>query len=144
MSVWWKYHGKRCGVYGTSGVLEEISFLENNKKINKLTGDNGIVYSYNTKFKVFATDIDNNLINTDGSTFESSKVENNNTSNGVSATFTIEKASIFSEILKDKEENILKETIGYIGGIIKSKDTKLIITEVNMDLSNVYDIVFTY
>ena len=46
--------------------------------------------------------------------------------------------------LKDKEENIIKETIGYIGGTIKSKDTKVIMTEVNMDLSNVYDIDFTY
>ena len=50
----------------------------------------------------------------------------------------------FKILLKDKEENIIKETIGYIGGTIKSKDTKVIMTEVNMDLSNVYDIDFTY
>lgn len=47
----------------------------------------------------------------------------------------------FKILLKDKEQNIIKETIGYIGGTIKSK---VIITEVNMDLSNVYDIDFTY
>ena len=50
----------------------------------------------------------------------------------------------FKILLKDKEKHIIKETIGYIGGTIKSKDTKVIMTEVNMDLSNVYDIDFTY
>ena len=50
----------------------------------------------------------------------------------------------FKILLKDKKENIIKETIGYIGGTIKSKDTKVIMTEVNMDLSNVYDIEFEY
>ena len=50
----------------------------------------------------------------------------------------------FKILLKNKDDKIIKETIGYIGGTIKSKDTKVIMTEVNMDLSNVYDIDFTY
>ena len=50
----------------------------------------------------------------------------------------------FKIIIKDKEGNVMKETIGYIGGVIKSKESKTIITGVNMSLTDTYDIEYSY
>ena len=41
-----------------------------NNKISEYVGENGIVYSYDTKFNVYNYDKDGKLINSDGSTFE--------------------------------------------------------------------------
>lgn len=38
----------------------------------------------------------------------------------------------------------MKETIGYIGRVIKSKESKTIITGVNMSLTDTYDIEYSY
>ncbi len=44
-------------------------YIESNKsKIKDYTGENGIIYSYDTKFAVFTHDSENTLVNTDGST----------------------------------------------------------------------------
>lgn len=46
------------------------AYLDNpNSEINKYTNENGIVYSYNANFDVFAIDDEDVLINTDGTTF---------------------------------------------------------------------------
>lgn len=50
----------------------------------------------------------------------------------------------FKIIIKDKDGNVMKETIGYIGGVIKSKESKTIITGVNMSLTDTYDIEYSY
>ncbi len=50
----------------------------------------------------------------------------------------------FKIIIKDKDGNVMKETIGYIGGVIKSKESKTIITGVNMPLTDTYDIEYSY
>ena len=50
----------------------------------------------------------------------------------------------FKIIIKDKDGNVMKETIGYIGGVIKSKESKTIITSVNMSLTDTYDIEYSY
>lgn len=41
---------------------------DKNSEINKYIGENGVVYSYDTRFDVFSYDKDQNLINADGST----------------------------------------------------------------------------
>ncbi len=73
------------GVYANNTTLETMSSVtssitENNltafkkylddpdSEINKYIGENGIVYSYNTKYSLFTHDSDGVLINTDGST----------------------------------------------------------------------------
>ena len=44
-------------------------YIDNKKsEINKYIGDNGVVYSYDTRFDVFSYDKDGNLVNADGST----------------------------------------------------------------------------
>ncbi len=48
-------------------------YLDNpDSEINKYIGENGIVYSYKTKFTVYSRDPDGNLVNTDGSTLTAS------------------------------------------------------------------------
>lgn len=49
-------------------------YLDNpNSEINKYIGDNGIIYSYDTKFTVYSYDPDDKLVNTDGSTINDKK-----------------------------------------------------------------------
>lgn len=50
----------------------------------------------------------------------------------------------FKIIIKNKDGEVVKQTIGYIGGVIKSKETKTIITSIALDLSDVYDIEYSY
>lgn len=50
----------------------------------------------------------------------------------------------FKIIIKNKDGEVVKQTIGYIGGVIKSKETKTIITSIVLDLSDVYDIEYSY
>lgn len=50
----------------------------------------------------------------------------------------------FKIIIKDKDGNVMKETVGYIGGVIKSKESKTIITNVNMSLTDTYDIEYSF
>ncbi len=86
-------------------------YLDNSKsEIHKYIGDNGIQYSYNTKFKVFNYDADGKLINSDGSTFES-KIENStNLSylNSYSAPFS---SQIFTEIMPDVSGDAISTAI---------------------------------
>lgn len=72
-------------VYSNGSAIEAVSsittsFTENNltdfkkyidnpdSEIHQYVGENGVVYSYNTKFDVYAYDPDEVLVNTDGST----------------------------------------------------------------------------
>jgi putative ABC transport system permease protein len=76
------------GVYSNGRNLEMVSAMttsitENNltafkkylddpnSEIQQYIGENGIVYSYNTKFDVYAYDPEDTLVNTDGSTLQS-------------------------------------------------------------------------
>ena len=84
-------------VYSNGSSLEMAStmtssFTENNltafkkyldnpdSKINKYVGENGIIYSYDTKFDVYTKDADGSLVNTDGSTLTNN---NNNSTNAM-------------------------------------------------------------
>ncbi|MCR5207346.1 MAG: ABC transporter ATP-binding protein/permease [Eubacterium sp.] len=53
-----------------NSVAKFKAYLDNpSSEINQYTSENGIVYSYNANFDIFAYDRDNVLINTDGTTF---------------------------------------------------------------------------
>ena len=54
---------------------------DENSEIRQYLGENGVVYSYNTKFDVYNYDSDGKLVNADGSTFE------DKLSNGSSAMY---------------------------------------------------------
>lgn len=60
----------------TNNLSKFKKYLDNGKsEIHKYIGENGIVYSYDTKFSVYTYDPDGTFVNTDGSSLESSKYE---------------------------------------------------------------------
>ena len=82
---------KKDAIYSNNSSVEMVSSVADSISKNNLTdfkkyldkedspikkyiGENGIIYSYDTKFKVFSYDKDNKLINSDGSTFENDYV----------------------------------------------------------------------
>ena len=76
-------------------------YLDDKKnEIHKYIGENGIHYSYATKFKVFNYDADGKLVNSDGSTFES-KIENSSNLSYLSTYSTPFTTNIFTEIMPD-------------------------------------------
>lgn len=56
-----------------NNLTEFKKYLESEDcELNNYVGEHGIVYSYDTKFDVYTYDSDGNLVNTNGSTFETS------------------------------------------------------------------------
>ena len=56
-----------------NNLTEFKKYLESeNCEINNYVGEHGIVYSYDTKFDIYAYDSEEKLVNTNGSTFETS------------------------------------------------------------------------
>lgn len=116
---------KKDAVYGNSTDLEIASTMTSSVTTNNLTdfkkylddskseihqyiGENGIVYSYDTKFSVYAKDPNGELINTDGSTFD----------NGQSdlmaqqpISMTVSKTSNFEELMPDAKNNNINQVI---------------------------------
>ncbi len=118
-------------VYANNTSLEMVStmtssFKENNltefKKylddkdspIHKYIGENGIVYSYNTKFNVFTHDSNGDLVNTDGSTLTNSL---NGPSNGTTVNMgdmgavTYGYSDMFTELIPGKAENLVSDAV---------------------------------
>ena len=50
----------------------------------------------------------------------------------------------FKIILKNKSGKVIKEMTGYVGGTIKPNASKTIITYINIDLTEISDIEYTY
>ena len=84
-----------------NNLTEFKKYLDNkNNKINNFIGENGIIYSYDTKYSIYTNDSDGKLINTDGSTFEN---KNNNPYIPEVVTNTVN--TIFSELMPSNKEN---------------------------------------
>ena len=124
-------------IYSNGSSLEMAStmtssFTENNltafkkyldnpdSEINKYVGENGIIYSYATKFDVYTKDPDGTLVNTNGSTL----TDNNNSTNtmlGISNMSTMSNMSglpgmpsnsnNFSELLSGKDGESVSEAV---------------------------------
>ena len=96
-------------------------YLDNpDSEINKYVGENGIIYSYATKFDVYTKDPDGTLVNTNGSTL----TDNNNSTNtmlGMSNMSTMSNMSglpgmpsnsnNFSELLSGKDGESVSEAV---------------------------------
>ncbi len=116
-------------------------YLDNKKsEIHKYIGENGIQYSYNTKFKVYNYDSDGKLVNSDGSTFES-KIENSSNLSYLNAYSAPFSSQIFTEIMPDVNgdniSRVIKEEYELIyGDYPKAKEEVLFIlpktSEVNL------------
>lgn len=108
-----KSHGKDA-VYANNSDLEATSDMLTSLKENNLTdfkkyledkdsdiqkhiGENGVVYSYDTKFDIYTYDSENALVNTDGSTLES--VDAQAQSGGMSMSMGSTEANNFDELI---------------------------------------------
>ena len=131
------------GIYSNGSSLEMAStmtssFTENNltsfkkyldnpdSEINKYVGENGIIYSYNTKFNVYTKDPNGTIVNTDGSTL-TDKDSSMSTMMGMSPMSNMSgfpgmtsNSNNFSELLPDKNgesvSEVLKESYELIYG----------------------------
>ena len=145
-------------VYSNGSSLEMAStmtssFTENNltafkkyldnpdSEINKYVGENGIIYSYDTKFDVYTKDQDGTLVNTNGSTL----TDNNNSTNtmlGMSNMSTMSNmpglpgmtssSNNFSELLPGKDgesvSEAIKESYDLLYGNWPNADDEIILT----------------
>ena len=91
-----------------NNLTEFKKYLDNKKnEIHNHIGENGVVYSYDTKFDVYTYDVDDTLVNTDGSTLEGSDysvpqgppmMTQNNSNN-------------FKELLPGTKDDLISKTI---------------------------------
>ena len=80
-------------------------------EINQYLGENGIVYSYDTKFDVYTYDKDKTLINTDGSTFTEKSGETlTGEMTAMRSNFTGD-TSYFSELLPGNDDELVSSAI---------------------------------
>lgn len=125
-------------VYSNGSSLEMAStmtssFTENNlttfkkyldnpdSEINKYVGENGIIYSYDTKFDVYTKDPDGSLVNTDGSTLTNNNNNSTNAMLGMSNMHTMSNMSgvpgmtsssnNFSELLPGKDGESVSKAV---------------------------------
>ncbi len=112
------------GVYGDGGLLEMAStmtasltennltafkqYLENPQgKIQNYIGENGIVYSYDNKFSIYAYDPEGTLVNTDGSNLTESQVYSGTMMDQMQST-----ASNFTQLLPGRNGDSISPAIG--------------------------------
>ena len=93
-------------------------YLDNpDSEINKYVGENGIIYSYNTKFGIYTTDPNGTFVNTDGSTLidknssMSSMIEMRKNSPMANVSPMASNLNNFSELLPSKDGESVSETL---------------------------------
>lgn len=70
-----------------NNLTEFKKYLDNeDSEIRQYIGENGIVYSYDTKFDVYSYDSDEKLVNADGSTFETKSSSNSMMMSGMASS----------------------------------------------------------
>ena len=93
----------------TNNLKDFKKYLDDkDNPVKDYLGENGIVYSYDTIFNVYDYDVDNTLINTNGSTFTDKYDENSMMGRANTYVESSVSNSIFSELLCDKEGNVSK------------------------------------
>ena len=127
-----------------SNNLEAFKKYLDNKQseIQKYIGSNGIEYSYNTKFKVYSYDENNDLVNSDGSTFNK-KIESSENLSFLNSysPFT---SNIFTELMNNNGNNvssaILEEYELIKGKMPQNKEDVLLVLDKNgkVNITNIY------
>ena len=105
--------------FAKNNLTEFKKYLESdNCEINNYVGEHGIVYSYNTKFDIYAKDKDGNTINTNGSTFETNTTNmatnmaaNVSTMKSQIPAMSMFNTSTFEELMPGKENEIVSKAI---------------------------------
>ena len=96
-----------------NNLTEFKKYLDNkDSDINNYLGENGVVYSYDTKFDVYTYDKDNTLINTDGSDFEDSddKIDGITLANRMEQNSTPSTSFSFNQDSKSNFERLMPGT----------------------------------
>ena len=92
----------------TNSITEFKKYLDNKKnEIHNHIGENGVVYSYDTKFDVYTYDVDDTLVNTDGSTLEGSDYS---VPQGP-PMMTQNSSNNFKELLPGTKDDLISKTI---------------------------------
>ena len=114
---------------------------KNDSPIRKYIGENGITYSYDTKFKVFSYDDDKKLINSDGSTFENDYVSSvDSMYMGYMSTSNEQGSqSFFTELMTSKDDKLSDAVTGeyelVYGNWPKKHDELVLILDKNSEVS---------
>ena len=91
-----------------NNLTEFKKYLDNKKnEIHNHIGENGVVYSYDTKFDVYTYDVDDTLVNTDGSTLEGSDYS---VPQGP-PMMTQNSSNNFKELLPGTKDDLISKTI---------------------------------
>lgn len=91
-----------------NNLTEFKKYLDNKKnEIHNHIGENGVVYSYDTKFDVYTYDVDDTLVNTDGSTLEGSDFS---VPQGP-PMMTQNSSNNFKELLPGTKDDLISKTI---------------------------------
>lgn len=93
-----------------NNLTEFKKYLDDeDSEIHQYVGENGIVYSYDTKFSVYAYDPDDTLVNTDGSTINDSTGMSDMMSSMMSmSSYT---ASNFDQLMPGTGDKLVSDTI---------------------------------
>jgi len=95
-------------------------YLENkDNEINQYIGENGVIYSYDTKFDVYTTDEEGFVVNTDGSNLTDSGISNmvdsmpagGSQGGGMPMMGGTSSSGIFSEIMPGQGETLISSAI---------------------------------
>lgn len=114
-------------------------YLDNpDSAIHDYVGENGIVYTYNTKFNIFAYDPNGEFINTDGSTFNMD--EQTITANNMSYTRATTGNNYFSQMLPGSDSLSVSSSITdnydmVYGNWPESYDEVVIVLDKNNEIS---------
>jgi len=99
-----------------NNLTEFKKYLDDpNSPIHQYIGENGIVYSYNVKFDVYAYDPEGELVNTDGSTFNETsslyQMSNMGMENMAMSSSMMSYANNFKELLPGKGEALISSAV---------------------------------
>ena len=93
-----------------NNLTEFKKYLDNTEnEIHNYIGENGIVYSYDTKFNVYTYDSEDTLVNTDGSTLEGSEYTTPQGPPMMAGSYA--SSNNFKELLPGTEDDLISKTI---------------------------------
>ena len=94
-----------------NNLTEFKKYLDDTEnEIHQYIGENGIVYSYDTKFNVYTYDSEDTLVNTDGSTLEGSE-SYTSVNSPMMAAMNSGSSNNFKELLPGTEDELISSTI---------------------------------
>ena len=92
-----------------NNLTEFKNYLDNKEnEIHNHIGENGVVYSYDTKFNVYTYDVDDTIVNTDGSTLE---ISSRYSVPQGPPMMTPSSSNNFKELLPGTKDDLISKTI---------------------------------